>query len=78
MRRTTIERYEAALNAEMGSFVDAVQTGAQVEVGIEDGRLALILADAVFKSVSESRTAPVFEIAQAARGPRALFPWRPR
>ncbi len=58
-----IERYEAAFNAEIGSFVDAVEVGAAVEVGFEDGRAASILADAAFRSVDEGRTVRVSEIA---------------
>jgi len=58
-----IERYEAAFNAELESFVEAVETGAAVEVGFEDGRLASILADAAFKSIAERRTVQVSEIA---------------
>ena len=58
-----IERYEEAFNAEIDSFVDAVDGGAAVEVGFEDGRQALILADAAFLSVAERRTVAVSEIA---------------
>ena len=61
-----VERYEAAFNAEIDSFVDAVEGGAAVEVGFEDGRRALILADAAFLSVAERRTVEVSEIARAA------------
>ncbi len=57
-----IDRYDAAFNAEIASFVDAVETGAPVEVGFEDGRLALALADAAFKSVAERRIVAVSEI----------------
>ena len=62
-----IERYEAAFNAEIESFVNAVETGAAVEVGFEDGRQASILADAAFRSIAESRVVQVPEIARAAR-----------
>ncbi len=58
-----IERYEAAFNAEIDSFVNAVETGAAVEVGFEDGRQASILAEAAFKSVAESRTVRASEVA---------------
>ena len=58
-----IERYEAAFNAEIASFVAAVEDGAAVEVGFEDGRQASILAEAAFKSVAEGRTVRVSEIA---------------
>ena len=57
-----IERYGDAFNAEIGSFVDAVEGKAPVEVGFEDGRLALVLAEAAMKSVAEARTVRVSEI----------------
>lgn len=57
-----IERYAEAFTAEIDHFVDAVETGAPVPVGFEDGRLALLLADACFKSVAETRTVAVSEM----------------
>lgn len=57
-----IERYSDAFNAEIDAFVDAVETGATVPVGFEDGRLALLLADACFKSISEGRTIQISEM----------------
>lgn len=51
-----IERYAEAFNAEIDHFVDAVETGAPVPVGFEDGRLALLLAEACIRSVAEGRT----------------------
>ncbi|MCP4319592.1 MAG: inositol 2-dehydrogenase [Hyphomicrobiales bacterium] len=57
-----IERYSAAFNAEIDHFVDAVETGADVPVGFEDGRLALLLADACFKSIAEARTIRINEM----------------
>ncbi|GLS85829.1 inositol 2-dehydrogenase [Cypionkella aquatica] len=57
-----IERYADAFNAEIGSFVDAVEGKAAVEVGFDDGRLALVLAEAAMKSVAEARTVRVSEI----------------
>ncbi len=63
-----VERYRAAFVAEIGSFVEAVESGAPVEVGFEDGRLALVLADAAFRSVAEGRTVTVPEIAQGPTG----------
>jgi myo-inositol 2-dehydrogenase/D-chiro-inositol 1-dehydrogenase len=57
-----IERYADAFNAEIDSFIDAVEGTAPVEVGFEDGRLALVLADAALKSVAEGRTVRVAEI----------------
>ena len=57
-----IERYAQAFNAEINHFVDAVEAGKPVPVGFEDGRLALILADACFKSVAEGRVVRVSEV----------------
>lgn len=57
-----IERYGAAFNAEIDQFVAAIQGEAPVPVGFEDGRLALLLADACFKSVAEGRTVLTSEV----------------
>jgi len=57
-----IERYSEAFNAEIGAFVDAVEAGSAPEVGYEDGRLALVLAEAALKSVLEGRTVRVSEV----------------
>lgn len=57
-----IERYAEAFNAEIGAFVDAVESGTPPEVGFEDGRLALVLAEAAVKSVAEGRTIRISEI----------------
>lgn len=57
-----IERYGAAFDIEIDHFVDAIETGAPVPVGFEDGRLALLLADACFKSVAESRVVKTSEL----------------
>ncbi len=51
-----IERFDDAFNAEIDHFVDAVENKQPLEVGFEDGRLALIMADAAFRSVDEKRT----------------------
>lgn len=58
-----IERYGAAFDVEISKFVDAIENGAPVPVGFEDGRLALLLADACFKSVAEGRTVLTSEFA---------------
>jgi len=58
-----IERYIEAFMAEIDAFVDAVETGEQPEVSFEDGRRALILAEAAYKSLSEKRLVQVSEIA---------------
>lgn len=57
-----IDRYAEAFMKEIGAFVDAVQMGTAPEVGFEDGRLALVLAEAAIKSAAENRTVMVSEI----------------
>lgn len=57
-----IERYGEAFNAEIGSFVDAVEAGRAPEVGFEDGRMALVLAEAAMLSVKSGRAVKVDEI----------------
>ncbi|MEP2030259.1 MAG: inositol 2-dehydrogenase [Paracoccaceae bacterium] len=57
-----IERYGEAFDAEIGLFVDAIQGRAPVPAGFEDGRLALLLADACFLSVAEGRTVKTSEL----------------
>ncbi len=57
-----IERYGEAFDAEIGHFVDAIENGTPVPVGFEDGRLALLLADACFKSIAEGRTIKTSEL----------------
>ena len=58
-----VERYREAFMAELDAFVDAVETGAPPEVGFEDGRRALILAEAAYVSCRERRLVRVSEIA---------------
>ncbi len=57
-----IERYAEAFVAELSAFIDAVQNGRRPEVGFEDGRRALVLAEAAMKSVAEGRTVATAEI----------------
>lgn len=57
-----IDRYAAAFAAEIGAFVDAVEGGRPVAVGFEDGRQALVLAEAALRSAAEGRTVLVSEI----------------
>lgn len=57
-----IDRYADAFAAEIGAFVDAVQGGRPVPVGFEDGRQALILAEAAILSAAEGRTVATREI----------------
>ena len=58
-----IERYTEAFMAEIDSFVDAVEKGEEPEVSFEDGRRALILAEAAYVSIREKRLVQVSEIA---------------
>ncbi len=57
-----IERYAEAFIAELSSFISAVESGTSVEVGFEDGRRALLLAEAAYRSIAESRTVRVDEL----------------
>jgi myo-inositol 2-dehydrogenase/D-chiro-inositol 1-dehydrogenase len=45
-----IERYQEAFAAEISAFVDAIEAGRTPVVGFEDGRLALVLAEAALES----------------------------
>jgi myo-inositol 2-dehydrogenase/D-chiro-inositol 1-dehydrogenase len=49
--------------AEIDAFVDAVEAGRPAEVGFEDGRRALILAEAAYRSIAEGRMVQVSEVA---------------
>jgi myo-inositol 2-dehydrogenase/D-chiro-inositol 1-dehydrogenase len=57
-----IERYRQAFDAEIDAFVDVVANGTPVPVGFEDGRLALLLAEACIRSAAEGRSVSVSEI----------------
>jgi myo-inositol 2-dehydrogenase / D-chiro-inositol 1-dehydrogenase len=57
-----IERYADAFAAEISAFVDAVEKGEPPEVGFEDGRQALVLAEAAMLSIAEGRTVNTNEI----------------
>ena len=56
-------RYTAAYAAEIAAFIDAIQQGTPTPTTGDDGLRALVLADAALKSVAESRTVRVSEIA---------------
>ena len=58
-----IERYQAAFMAELDEFVAAVREHRQPSPGFEDGRRALILAEAAYRSLAEGRMVRVEEIA---------------
>lgn len=57
-----IERFATAFNDEISQFVEAVETGSDVPVDFEDGRQALLLADACFLSIAEKRTVATSEL----------------
>jgi len=57
-----IERYADAFVAEISSFVEAIENGTEPEASFEDGRRALILAEAAYKSIAEKRLVQVSEI----------------
>jgi len=50
-----IERYQEAYNAEIRAFVEAVERGGPMPVGFEDGRRALLLANAAYESLATGR-----------------------
>ncbi len=57
-----IERYREAFDAEIAAFVEAVEAGQPPVVGFEDGRMALVLAEAALKSIAEGRVVRVEEM----------------
>ena len=57
-----IERYREAFDAEIHAFVDCIEKRKAPEVGFEDGRRALILAEAAMKSAVEGRFVKISEI----------------
>jgi myo-inositol 2-dehydrogenase / D-chiro-inositol 1-dehydrogenase len=57
-----IERYREAFDAEISAFVEAVETRRPAVVGFEDGRLALVLAEAALRSIAERRAVKVTEV----------------
>jgi myo-inositol 2-dehydrogenase / D-chiro-inositol 1-dehydrogenase len=58
-----IERYREAFDAEIDAFVEAVTNGTSPVVGFEDGRQALVLAEAALKSVELGRVVHTSEVA---------------
>ncbi|SEM41331.1 myo-inositol 2-dehydrogenase / D-chiro-inositol 1-dehydrogenase [Gemmobacter aquatilis] len=57
-----LERYLEAFMAEIDGFVDCVEQGAQPLASFEDGRRALILAEAAYLSLHEKRLVQVSDI----------------
>jgi myo-inositol 2-dehydrogenase / D-chiro-inositol 1-dehydrogenase len=58
-----IERYREAFDAEISEFVEAIEEKRPPSVGFEDGRMALVLAEAALKSITEGRVVAVKELA---------------
>ena len=58
-----LERYAEAYRIELAAFIDAVARGTPMPVGAEDGRQALVLAEAALRSLRENRPVRVAEVA---------------
>ncbi len=54
-----LERYADAYRIELNAFLDAVANGTKMPVGAEDGRQALVLADAAVESLHTGRPVKV-------------------
>ena len=59
LQRFFIDRYQPAYQAQLADFVDAVATGREPSVTFEDGRRALMLAEAAIESLATAATIPV-------------------
>ena len=57
-----LERYNEAFMAEIDGFVDCVEKGATTLASFEDGRRALILAEAAYLSMQQGRMVKVSEV----------------
>jgi myo-inositol 2-dehydrogenase/D-chiro-inositol 1-dehydrogenase len=58
-----LERYAEAYRIELAAFLAAIRTGTPMPVGPEDGRQALVLAEAALRSLREGRPVKVAEVA---------------
>lgn len=58
-----IERYREAFLAELDAFITAVEEKSAPKVGFEDGRQALVLAEAAYRSLKTGALIPVSDIA---------------
>lgn len=58
-----LERYAEAYRLELAAFIEAVTKGTPMPVGAEDGRQALVLAEAALRSLQQGRPVKVGEIA---------------
>ena len=59
-----VERYREAFVAEIDAFIASIRDGTPPQVGFEDGRRALMLAEAAYRSIAEKRLVAVSEIGQ--------------
>ena len=59
LQRFFVERYGAAYEAELADFIAAVTGGREPSVTFEDGRRALVLAEAAAESLARGSTVPV-------------------
>ena len=58
-----LERYADAYRLELAAFIEAVTHGTPVPVGAQDGRQALVLAEAALRSLRDNRPVKVSEVA---------------
>ncbi len=58
-----LERYADAYRIELAAFIEAVTHGTPVPVGAQDGRQALVLAEAALRSLRDNRPVKVSEVA---------------
>ncbi len=61
-----LERYAEAYRHELAAFIDAVEKKQPLPVDAEDGRLALVLAEAALRSHKEGRPVKIAEISGRA------------
>ncbi len=57
-----LERYTEAFMGEIDAFVDAVESGRGPSPSFDDGRQALVLAEAAYRSLREKRLVNVSEV----------------
>ncbi|MEO3472014.1 inositol 2-dehydrogenase [Roseomonas sp. CAU 1739] len=58
-----LERYADAYRIELAAFIEAVTKGTPMPVGAQDGRQALVLAEAALRSLRDNRPVKVSEVA---------------
>ena len=54
-----LERYAAAYRAELAAFLAAIESRKPMPVGADDGRLALVIAEAALKSLKTGKAVPI-------------------